>query len=123
MRTVSVALSCLALISACTGSDTPDPVDHPLMSDAVPIRADEIFTVDLRDVIAPVGPDTIFAIPIYDYELLVRIRPGTSPHLYATSCDVLTSVDLPDGWEGTCLEHTVDKQKVIGVFEYEEVSE
>lgn len=93
------------------------------MSEAVEIRADEIFTEDLRDVMALDDPDTIFAIPIDGYQLIVRIRPGTSPHLYATSCEVLTSVDLPDGWEGTCLERTVDQQRVRGVFEYEEVAE
>ena len=123
MRAFLVALSCVALISACTGSNTADPVADSLMSDAVVIRADEIFTEDLRDVMALDDSDTVFSVPIGGYQLIIRIRPGTSPNLYATSCEVLTTVDLPDGWEGSCLERTVNQQRVRGVFEYGEVAE
>lgn len=61
-------------------------------------------------------------IPSDGHQILVRLRPGSSPHLYATSCDVLTGVDLPRGWEGTCLERTLNQQRVIGLFEYEDVA-
>jgi hypothetical protein len=94
-----------------------------VMDDVVEIRFGEIFTDDLRAVMAVDDSDTILALPIDGHQLLARIRPGAAPHLYATSCDVLASIDLPHGWEGSCLERTVDGQRVTGVFEYGDVSE
>ena len=94
-----------------------------VLDDVVEIRVDEIFTDDLKRVMAVEDSDTILALPIEEHQLLARIRPGAAPHLYATSCDVLVTIDLPDGWEGTCLERTIDGQRVTGVFEYGDVSE
>jgi hypothetical protein len=93
------------------------------MSDAIQIRADEIFTEDLSEVIAVHDSDMLFAIPNRRLSAIGANSLGSSPHLYATSCIVLTSVDLPDGWEGTCLERTTDEQRVIGVLKYEDLSE
>lgn len=92
------------------------------MSDAVEIGVDEIFTKELQEVMAIDDADKIYAVPIDGHHVLARIRPGSNPHLFATSCDVLTRVDLPDGWDGSCLERTVNRQRESGVFQYGDVS-
>lgn len=94
-----------------------------VLDDVVQIRTEQIFTDDLRRVMDVEDSDRIFTIPAGEHQLLARIRPEAAPHLYATSCDVLASIDLPDGWEGTCLERTIDGQRVTGVFQYGDVSE
>lgn len=99
--------------------------EHPeraLMASAVPIAPEDIHTEDLKDVMAVEETDQLLAIPVGDHQVLARFREGSRPHLYATSCDVLAQVDLPEGWEGTCLERTIDGQRVSGVFEYGDTS-
>lgn len=103
---------------------TPDvPSEKELMDAAREIDADDIFTQDLREAIAPEESDQLFAVPVDDFEVLVRFRAGARPHIFATSCDVLARVDLPDGWNGTCLERTVDDDRVRGTFPYGTTSE
>ncbi|HLF42546.1 MAG TPA: hypothetical protein VJA46_03340 [Acidimicrobiia bacterium] len=93
----------------------------PLDSGGIEISPADIPTAELREVIAPQAGDRIFAVTTNGQEILVVIR-STEPHAYATSCAVLAAVDLPPGWEGTCLERTVNGQRESGVFEYQEVT-
>lgn len=94
-----------------------------LMANAHPIEYGEVPTVELRQVMAYEVGDQLFRLPVQEYEVVVRLRAGARPHIYATSCDVLNLVDLPEGWEGTCLERTVDGQRQTGVFPYGTASE
>jgi hypothetical protein len=99
------------------------PTAHPILADAVPVGVEEIPTEALLEVIDPGAADSFFAIPVSEFQLLVRLRPGVPAHLYATSCDVLIQVELPDGWEGTCLERMVNGELELGVFPYSAVSD
>ena len=99
------------------------PMGHPLMGNAVEIRSTDIPTSDLREAMSPEEGDQLFRVPVDDFEVLVRLRAGNRPHMYATSCDVLAEVDLPDGWEGTCLERTVNGERETGKFPYGTTSE
>lgn len=96
--------------------------EQALMAIAVPIGHEDIYTKDLEKVMAVEEDDQLFAVPVGEYRVLARFREGKPPHLYATSCDALAQVDLPDGWEGTCLERTIDGQRVSGIFEYGDTS-
>ena len=60
----------------------------------------------------PAGPDTA---------VLVRVREDEAPLMFATSCGLLSSFDLPTGWEERCLERIVDGQLQKGVFLYSTV--
>jgi hypothetical protein len=99
------------------------PTAHPIMANAVELDVEDIPTEALVKVIDPGPADSFFAIPVSEFQLLVRLRPGVPAHLYATSCDVLIQVGLPEGWEGTCLERTVNGELKLGVFQYGAVSE
>jgi hypothetical protein len=99
------------------------PTAHPIMANAVQIDAEDIFTEALVEVVEPGPADSFFAVPVSEFQLLVRLRPGVPAHLYATSCDVLIQVELPHGWEGTCLERTVNGERELGVFPYDTVSD
>lgn len=99
------------------------PTAHPIMANAVEIGVEDIFTEALEEVIDPGAADSFFAIPVSEFQLLVRLRPGVPAHLYATSCDVLIRVELPDGWLGTCLERIVNGELELGVFPYGAVSD
>lgn len=99
------------------------PMGQPLMEDAVEIRAEDIPTPELREVISPEEGDQLFRVPVDGFEALVRLRAGHRPHIYATSCDVLALVDLPDGWDGTCLERTITGERETGTFPYGTTSE
>jgi hypothetical protein len=98
------------------------PTAHPIMADAVPVGAEDIPTEALVEVIDPGAADSFFTIQVSEFQVLVRLRPGVPAHLYATSCDVLIQVELPDGWEGTCLERVVNGELELGVFPYSAVS-
>lgn len=94
------------------------PLGLPLMNDAVEIAASEI-PKPLTETISPKPGDQLFLVPGgTDRSIIVRLRAGDQPSMYATSCDVLTSVELPEGWSGTCLERTVDGQRITGEFSY-----
>lgn len=99
------------------------PTGQPLMEGAVEISVDDIPTPELSEAISPEEGDQLFRVPVDSFEALVRLRAGDRPHIYATSCDVLALVDLPDGWDGTCLERTVDDQRQTGTFPHGTTSE
>jgi hypothetical protein len=99
------------------------PTAHPIMADAVPVGVEDIPTEALVEVIDPGAADSFFTIQVSEFQVLVRLRPGVPAHLYATSCDVLIQVELPDGWEGTCLEWVVNGELELGVFPYSAVSD
>ncbi len=99
------------------------PTAHPLMVDAVEIDPTNIPTAELSQVIDPQEGDQMFLVPIGDNRsLVVRLRAGARPHMFVTACSVLTSVGLPTGWDGTCLERVVDGDVTTGVFSYSEVA-
>jgi hypothetical protein len=79
------------------------------------IQPEDLPTQDLRDLIDFQPTDDLFAVPVGEYEVYVLVDESGAPHLFATSCDVVESADLP-GWSGTCLERTIDGQRQTGVF-------
>ncbi len=99
------------------------PTQVPLMADATEISPGGIPTQDLGDVIDPQPGDQLYTVPVGRFAIFVRLRAGTRPHMYATSCDVLAEAELPQGWEGTCLERTVNGKREHGVFPYGTTSE
>ena len=94
----------------------------PLDSTGIEIAPEDLPTTDLRDVMAPQAGDRIFAVTTNGYQVFVLISVSGQTHTFATSCDVLAAVDLPPGWDGTCLERTVNGQRETGVFDYQEVT-
>lgn len=108
--------------SVATTTSIP-ALEHPLMGDAVSIEPEDIPTPELREAISPEDGDQLFRVPVDDFEVLVRLRAGNRPHMYATSCDFLAEVNLPDGWEGTCLERTVNGERETGTFPHGTTSE
>jgi len=123
MKMICMALLVLLVAAACSSQNPSAPLEQALMADAREITPGDIYTEALREVASLETGDVIYTVPVNEYQILARLRPDASPHLYATSCDVLALVELPEGWEGSCLERTVDGQRLTGVFSYAEVSE
>jgi hypothetical protein len=98
------------------------PAAHPFMGDAVKINPDAIPTDDLAGVIDFREGDTLYRVPFdRDLAFFVRLRPGARPHVYATACSLLVQAGLPDsGWDGTCMEVTIDGQRRTGPYSYAE---
>jgi hypothetical protein len=98
------------------------PAAHPFMEDAVAINPAEIPTEDLTDVIGARAGDTLYRVPFdRDVAIIVRLRPGARPHVYATACALLLEAGLPDsGWDGTCMEVTIDGERITGPYSYAE---
>jgi hypothetical protein len=131
---VSFEVDDLTLAFDWSESETPDvdvsvttsipPLGLPLMVDAVEITPADIPNEVLAAVIAPEEGDQLYAIPTAEgASIYVRLRAADTHRMYATSCDVLTSVQLPAAWMGTCLERTVDGELFTGEFSYEEASQ
>jgi len=93
---------------ARSGSEANLPEDiagadwAPLTSEGSEIEAGDIGDEELRDVVEPLPTDRLFLVPVDGEDLIVRVRAGT-PHVFATSCAFLDTVDLPPGWPTTCL--------------------
>ena len=83
----------------------------------VEIQPEDLPTEALRDVIDATRPDRLFAVPTGEFQVFVVISESGTPHVYATSCDVLESADLLS-WDGTCLQRTVNGHRETGEFEY-----
>ncbi|GEM_PF-2714382 len=99
------------------------PLSEPLMDGAVPAEEGDLATSDLAAVADLREGDRLYRIPAPEgRSLFVRLRPGARPLLFATACDVLTSVELPEGWVGLCTERTVDGRRQTGVFSYPEAA-
>ncbi len=73
----------------------------PLTSEGSEIEASDITSDSLEEEIDPQPDDRLFLVPVEGGEVIVRIRGG-SAHVFADSCSVLETVDLPQGWEKTC---------------------
>lgn len=114
---VVILIGVVSLLFAGGEGETGRVLDEPIMSNAVPVEFEEIEN-SLPNGMVPRPDDDWYSIPAGDFSAFVLDRNGESPHVYATSCDVLNTVDLPDAWEGTCLEMTVDGVRVTGVFGY-----
>ena len=113
---IVILIGAISLLFAGRGSRPGEAVDEPIMSNATPVEFEAIENPSLIEAMAPRANDELYSIPAGEFSALVLIRSGEPPHVYATSCDVLDTVDLPDGWEGTCLEMTVDEVRVTGIF-------
>ncbi len=97
------------------------PLSEPLMDGALPIDPSELPTPEPATLAELRDGDRLFRIPAPGGRaLFVRLRPGAPPLLFGTSCDVLTSVELPAGWEGVCAEGTEDGTRRTGVSTYRE---
>lgn len=94
------------------------PLSHPLAVGAVRVNYDQLPNDELRQLVAPT--DLLWSIPVGDRSLFLAGRPGRPPLLFGTACSILASVDLPEDWEGLCLEMTIEGRRIIGVFTYEE---
>lgn len=118
----SVAFVAVILIGVVSllfagGGETRGVLDEPIMANATSAELQEIEN-SLPDGLVSRPNDDWYSIPAGDFRAFVLIRAGEVPHVYATSCDVLNAVDLPDGWEASCLEMTIDGMRVRGVFDY-----
>ena len=126
---VSFSVEGLFLTREAPVASTPDepsavtssivPTAHPLMERAMEISVTDIPTAELRNAMDPKEGDQLFLVPAEDDgSLIVLLRAAARPRMYATSCAVLISVDLPEGWDGTCLERVVGGQLTTGEFSY-----
>lgn len=115
---VVILLGAVSLLYLGTGPDTGGPLDDPIMAEASQVEPDDIGNPALLQVMSPSSADQLYSIPVDEFRAFALIRDGDPPHLYATSCDVLNAVDLPNGWKGTCLERTIDGVRVSGIFTY-----
>ena len=113
-----VVFAALALAS-CTSAETVDA----LPDDASPVGVEALVTGELVAAADLEPGDQLFRMPATgDRSVLVRIRDGAPPLLFGTSCDVVSAVSLPDGWQGMCLEYTADGQRILGEFPWGTVS-
>jgi hypothetical protein len=62
--------------------------------------------------------DELFRLPVGEYAVLVRVRAGEPTLMSGTSCDLVSAVPLPQGWQGVCLEYTDHGRRVFGTFPY-----
>lgn len=118
--TAFVAVILIGVVSLLFGGgedETGGVLDEPIMSNATPVEFEEIEN-SLPDGLVRRPHDDWYSIPAGDFRAFVLVRAGEPPHVYATSCDVLNTVDLPNGWDGSCLEMTVDGVRATGVFGY-----
>ncbi len=87
-----------------SGDSLPPGADWaPLTSQGSEIEPDDVPTEELRNEISPQPGDRLFLVPVDGGEIIVLVR-GDAPHAYATSCEVLDRVELPQGWGETCLD-------------------
>lgn len=117
MRRWSVvgAISCVVVVGGCTTGEVREMESLP--GEAVAVGSDALVTDKLAGVAGMGKGDELYQLPAPDGQaVLVRIRPGESPLLFGTSCDVVNPVPLPAGWESVCLEYTVEGRRVHGMF-------
>jgi hypothetical protein len=74
----------------------------PLTSVGSEIETGDIGDEELRKAVEPLPADRLFLVPIDGEDLIVRVRDGNA-HVFARSCSLLDTVDLPIGWPTTCL--------------------
>ncbi len=110
----------LVLLVACTDNSEAASVSIP--SDAVPVGRAAL-TEELAAV-ADLGPDDgLYQLPVRDdHWVFIRVRSGEPPLLFGTSCDLVSAVALPVGWQGVCLEYTSQGQRIFGQFPHGTVS-
>ncbi len=68
----------------------------------------DAFTDEQQRLLDLRADDELFGLPVEgtDRSVGIRTRDGSAPLLFATACDLLDQVDLPDDWVGICLEYT-----------------
>lgn len=76
----------------------------PLTNEGSEILPDEIPSDELRALIGPQPDDRLFLVPIDGDQIVVVLRDGETPHVFAISCELLATIDLPQGWRETCLD-------------------
>lgn len=117
MRRWSVvgAISCVVVVGGCTTGGASETESLP--GEAVAVGFEALATDELAGVADLGEGDELYQLPAPDGQaVLVRIRTGQPPLLFGTSCDVVNSVPLPDGWKSVCLEYTVEGGRVHGRF-------
>lgn len=117
MRRWSVVgvISCVVVVGGCTTGKVL--ATESLPGEAVAVGSEALVTDELAGVADLGEGDELYQLPAPDGQaVLVRIRTGAPPLLFGTSCDVVTSVPLPAGWESVCLEYTVEGHRVHGWF-------
>ena len=75
----------------------------PMTSEGSEIGPGDIAIETLEEEIDPQPGDRLFLVPVNGGETIVRVRDGV-PHVFAESCQVLSGVDLPPGWDSSCLD-------------------
>lgn len=79
----------------------------------------EAFTDEQQRLLDLRTTDDLFLLPIggTDRSVGIRARDGSPPLMFATACDLLDQVELPNGWTGICLEYTDPEEgRVRGLF-------
>jgi hypothetical protein len=68
----------------------------------------QAFTAEQQQLLDLRAGDELFWLPIgeTDRSVGIRTREGSAALLFATACDLLDQVELPEGWIGLCLEYT-----------------
>lgn len=101
-----------------------DPVIDELDSSAdfvsqgLEIEMDDVPS-GLQDVIEIRADDQLFRVPIDGQDVYVVLSQRRG-HVYSESCATLSTGDLPEGLQATCLERTVDGETERGTFHYPE---
>jgi hypothetical protein len=107
-------------IVARTEADAGSTASPQAVFGALVQREDlEAFTDEQRQLLDLRAGDELFRLPIEgsDRSVGIRTREGLTPLMFATACELLREVDLPDGWLGICLEVTDPQQgRVRGLF-------
>lgn len=114
VRLLVLAMFVGALLNACTSQQTDGAV---LPAGAAPVGP-EVLATEALATVADVQPnDELYQLPVTDRQaVLIRVRADEPPLLFGTSCDVVTSTPLPQGWEGECLEYTWQGRRIAGRF-------
>lgn len=101
------------------GACSTDVIVKPalLPDNAVAVGPEVLVTDELVDAADLHEGDELYRLAAADdHSVLVRLRTGQPPLLLGTSCDVVNSVLLSEGWEGVCLEYTLNGRRVHGSF-------
>jgi hypothetical protein len=76
----------------------------PLTNEGAEISPDEIPSDELRALIGPQPGDRLFLVPINGDQIVVLVRDSETPHVFALSCELVATIDLPEGWGESCLD-------------------
>ncbi|MEX2419571.1 MAG: hypothetical protein WD652_04260 [Acidimicrobiia bacterium] len=117
-----VLIALVVIAAACSSGRAA--AFGPMPPEAVRVGAEVLVTDELVGIADLQPGDDLFEWPaLGDRVVLIRTRPGESPLLFGTSCDVVSATQLPTGWQGVCLEYTSAGERVVGQFPHGTTSE